>query len=346
VTTVKEASLDLDRLTRWYTAQGLADSDARLQVELLAGGRSNLTFAVHDGQAARILRRPPLGHLQATAHDMHREYTVMAALARTGVPVPGVIAYCDDPEVIGAPFYLMERVDGTPYRDAEQLEALGSAATTHICEVMVDTLARLHAVDPVAAGLRGFGRPRGFVARQVDRWGRQMAGAQRRPIKGSDELLHRLTQLAPTVRDVSLEDGTAAVVHGDYRLDNLMISDGQVTAVLDWEMATLGDPITDLALLVVYSAMTTIFDVPELGSASRARGFLGPEETIARYANQSRRSIDALPFYLSLAHYKLAVICEGIHRRYVEGKTPDGAFGTVGDAVQPLVAAGLAALDA
>jgi aminoglycoside phosphotransferase (APT) family kinase protein len=345
MTTVEQAALlDLDRFGEWYSSHGLGDVGSRLEVQLVTGGRSNLTFLVSDGRGARILRRPPLGHIQATAHDMRREYVVMEALAETDVPVPKAVAYCDDPDVIGAPFYVMERVGGTPYREAEQLEALGPAATARICEAMVDTLVRLHAVDPVAVGLGGFGRPSGFVTRQLDRWGRQMAGSLQRRIEGSDDLLEALRVQATTIPDVSLEDGTAAIVHGDYRLDNLLISDGHVTAVLDWEMATLGDPLTDLALLVVYSSMTEIFDVPELGDASRAPGFLGPEATIARYADQSHRSIDALPFYLALAHYKLAVICEGIHRRYTEGKTPDGAFATVGKAVQPLVAAGLAAL--
>jgi aminoglycoside phosphotransferase (APT) family kinase protein len=345
MTMVEQATfLDLDRLGEWYSSHGLGDLGTRLEVELVIGGRSNLTFVVHDGHQDRILRRPPLGHIQATAHDMRREYVVMESLAETDVPVPQALAYCDDPDVIGAPFYVMERVAGTPYREAEQLEALGPVATAYICEAMVDTLARLHAIDPQAVGLGEFGQPNGFITRQVERWGRQMAGSLHRKIDGSDDLLEALRARAQTIPDVSLEDGTATIVHGDFRLDNLLINDGHVTAVLDWEMATLGDPMTDLALLVVYSHMTKIFDVPELGSASRARGFLGPEATIARYADQSHRSIDALPFYLALAHYKLAVICEGIHRRYIEGKTPDGAFATVGEAVQPLVAAGLAAL--
>jgi aminoglycoside phosphotransferase (APT) family kinase protein len=344
MTTAAQATLlDLDRFREWYHSRGLGRGSG-LEVDLVAGGRSNLTFAVHDGEHARILRRPPLGHVQATAHDMRREYVVMEALAATDVPVPRPVAFCDDPKVIGAPFYLMERVEGTPYREAHELEALGAASTARTCEAMVDTLAMLHTVDPAAVGLRDFGRPSGFLTRQVDRWGRQMAGSLQRRIEHSDDLLQALRVRAATIPDVSLDDRTAAIVHGDYRLDNLLIADGEVTAVIDWEMATLGDPLTDLALLVVYSSMTEVFDVPELGTASRAPGFLGPDATIARYADRSGRSIDALPFYLALAHYKLAVICEGIHRRYVDGKTPGGAFATVGDAVQPLILAGLAAL--
>ncbi|GCD96154.1 acyl-CoA dehydrogenase [Embleya hyalina] len=335
---------DPARLAKWYARHAPGDLGPELTVEPVTGGRSNLNFAIFDGRTVRILRRPPLGHVQATAHDMRREFVVMRALAHTDVPVPETMAYCDDPEVIGAPFYVMERVAGTPFRTAEQLKAEGPAATTRICEVMIDTLVRLHAVDPRTIGLAEFGRPQGFVRRQVERWGRQMAGSLRRPIEGADELLHALGARAGTVADVSLDDGTAAIVHGDYRLDNLLTSDGRVTAILDWEMATLGDPLTDLALLVVYSSLTEIFDVPELGDASRSPGYLGPEATIARYADQSRRPVEDLSFHLALAHYKLAVICEGIHRRYTEGKTPGGAFGTVGQAVQPLVAAGLAAL--
>jgi aminoglycoside phosphotransferase (APT) family kinase protein len=336
--------LGLEGFAQWYRSRGLSDPGFNIDVELVTGGRSNLTFAVHDGQHARILRRPPLGHVQPTAHDMRREYIVMKALGKTDVPVPKAVAYCDDPDVMGAPFYLMERVEGTPYREAEELEALGPAVTARICEAMVDTLVRLHRVDPVAVGLGEFGRPSGFLVRQVDRWDRQMASSMQRRIDRLDDLVEALRMQAPTIPDVCMEDGTAAIVHGDFRLDNLLIDHGRVTAVLDWEMATLGDPLTDLALLVVYSSMTEIFDVPELGTASRAPGFLGPEATMARYAGQSGRSLDAMPFYLALAHFKLAVICEGIHRRHVEGTTPDGAFGKVGDAVQPLVLAGLAAL--
>ena len=183
--------LDLAAFTRWYDAQRPGEISAPLSAELITGGKSNLTYQVTDGSQWWIVRRPPLGHVQATAHDMGREYTAMTALADTVVPVPRTYARCTDPEVIGAPFYVMERVLGTPYRSAAQLRELGPQRTETIAFALIDVLAALHAVDPAEVGLAEFGRPEGFLARQVRRWGQQLQGSRHRDLPAADEL-HRL----------------------------------------------------------------------------------------------------------------------------------------------------------
>ncbi|GGD23344.1 phosphotransferase family protein [Nocardioides daphniae] len=335
--------LDLDAFAAWFRGHR-PDAGHDWAAELVAGGKSNLTYRVTDGTDRWIVRRPPLGHVQATAHDMGREFTVMSALAGTAVPVPGTIALCDDDSVLGAQFYVMELVEGTPFRDAEQLGALGEETTAHLCDAMVDVLAALHTVDPAEVGLDGFGRPEGFLARQVNRWGKQMAGSRTRELPDGDRLLAHLASHVPT------DGGAPGIVHGDYRLDNLLAvpTDPQpVKAVVDWEMSTLGDPLTDLALLVVYDRVATM--VPALGvsDASSAPGYPSPDALMTRYAAARGLDVDALTgameFHLGLAHYKLAAILEGIHHRFVAGQTVGGGFEHIGDAVEPLLAAGLRA---
>jgi aminoglycoside phosphotransferase (APT) family kinase protein len=182
--------LDLDRLAGWLTG-AVTGSGSDLSATVLAGGKSNLTYAVTDGASTWIVRRPPLGHVLATAHDMAREYRVMAALHDADVPVPATLALCQDVDVLGAPFYVMERVEGRPYRYAAELRPLGPERTRRISEVLVDTMVTLHAVDPIAVGLADFGRPEGFLDRQVRLWKRQMDGSRTRELPAADEL-HRL----------------------------------------------------------------------------------------------------------------------------------------------------------
>ena len=214
-----------------------------LSGRVIAGGKSNLTYEVSDGVRSVIVRRPPLGHVLATAHDMVREHRVITALHDTAVPVPETYGVCPSDDVIGAPFYVMELVAGTPYRFAAQLAPVGAERVRGISERMVDTLVALHSVDPASVGLSDFGRPEGFLERQVRRWNRQLDASRSRDLPGIDELYERLAASVPT-------QGDPTIVHGDFRLDNLLVSDDdEVAAVLDWEMATLGDPLTDVALL-------------------------------------------------------------------------------------------------
>ncbi|MBM7516025.1 phosphotransferase family protein [Nocardioides nitrophenolicus] len=331
--------LDLDALGPWLAA-AVPGAGSSLTAELVAGGKSNLTFVVSDGSAEWIVRRPPLGHVLATAHDMGREYRVMSALQDTAVPVPRTDAFCADPTVIGAEFYVMERCAGTPYRRAAELSLLGAERTRAISESLVDILADLHAVDPARVGLADFGRPEGFLGRQVARWRKQLDASHTRDLPAADELHRRLAASVPA-------ESATGIVHGDFRLDNVLVdtADGadRATAVLDWEMATLGDPLTDLALMLTYHRLgATVGEA--VTDASTAPGFLGEDEIIARYAAASDRDLSGFGWYLGLAAFKLAAILEGIHYRFLAGQTVGEGFDDIGAAIHPLLDAGLTAM--
>ncbi|WP_329032469.1 phosphotransferase family protein [Streptomyces sp. NBC_01725] len=308
-----------------------------LSARLIEGGRSNLTYAVTDGAHDWVVRRPPLGHVLATAHDMKREFRVISALHPTAVPVPGPLLLCEDPEVLGAPFYLMEYVTGTPYRTAEQLAPLGPERTRAALLGLVDTLVELHAVDPNAVGLADFGRPEGFLDRQLRRWGKQLDASRNRDLAGVDELHAALGRSLP-------HSPAPTVIHGDYRLDNVLIGDDdRINAVLDWEMSTLGDPLTDLGLLVMYSAPLQITGSP-ISTTAGAAGHPSPAELIERYAAGSGRDTSAIAWYTAFAWFKLAVILEGIHYRYTLGQTVGGGFERIGDLVPVFIEHGLTTL--
>jgi aminoglycoside phosphotransferase (APT) family kinase protein len=321
--------LDLARLQEYL------DSPVPLTATMFAGGRSNLTYAVTDGTRRWVLRRPPLGHVLPTAHDMTREHKVLDALSKAGFPAPAPVLLCTDTEVIGAPFYLMEHVDGRIYREVADLEALGPEAMHALILSLVDTLADLHALDPEAIGLGDFGRPEGFNERQVRRWKKQLDASRSRDVPGIDELHARLA--------VDVPDGDGTVVHGDYRIDNVLIGPQlDVRAVLDWEMSTLGDPLSDVALMLVYAGRPLLSD----GRASiSVPGHPTLAEMTARYAGRSRRDVSDLHWYVAFAAFKLAVILEGVHYRYVQGKTVGEGFDTVGEMVGPLVRQGHEALE-
>jgi aminoglycoside phosphotransferase (APT) family kinase protein len=309
-----------------------------LRASVLAGGKSNITYDVTDGNRHWVVRRPPLGHVLATAHDMSREYRVISALAGTAVPVPRTYLLCADPAVIGAPFYVMDKVDGVPYRTAAQLEKLGPDRTRRLALRMVGTLADLHAVDPAAVGLEDFGRPQGFLARQVRRWKQQLDASRSRDLAGAEELHAALAARVPAESDV-------AIVHGDYRLDNLLVGDeDQINAVLDWEMATLGDPLTDVALLLAYQGLAHLDTGYAVADAATAPGYPSVAEIAGFYAERSGRDLSHLDFHLGLAYFKIAVICEGIYYRFSQGQTLGEGFGDIGAATEPLIQSGLATL--
>jgi aminoglycoside phosphotransferase (APT) family kinase protein len=323
--------LDLERLREYL-------GSAPLTATMFAGGRSNLTYAVTDGVHRWVLRRPPLGHVLPTAHDMAREHKVLDALSRAGFPVPEPVRLCTDPGVIGAPFYLMQHVDGRIYRQVEALEALGPEAMRTLTMSLVDNLADLHALDYGAIGLGDFGRPEGFNARQVRRWKKQLDASRSREISGIDELHARLA--------VDIPEGAASVVHGDYRLDNVLIGPQlQINAVLDWEMSTLGDPLSDLALMLVYARRPMLTRDGTPYPAIDVPGHPSTDEMTERYAKRSGRDVRDLQWYVGFAAFKLAVIIEGVHYRYVHGQTVGEGFDTVGAMVAPLVAQGHAALE-
>ena len=343
-----EDSLDLEALSGYLApiSEGLGDaalatSPHRASIwraDLIEGGKSNLTYRLTDGSHDWVLRRPPLGHVLATAHDMAREYRVMSALAPTPVPVPGMVTLCEDSSVIGAPFYVMEYVDGSILQRSKDTANLTGHQRTALACQLIDTLADLHDIDPGEIGLGDFGHPEGFLQRQVDRWTKQLAKSRSRDIPGSDDLADTLAARVPPSQ-------RAGVVHGDYRLDNVLVGpDQQIRAVLDWEMATLGDPLCDLGLLTVYA-------VPAPGVAGVISDGMGPhngfpsiESLLQRYADRSGLDVSQLAWYTALGYYKLAVICEGIHFRYAAGQTVGDGFDQIGDIVEPLVSAGRAAL--
>lgn len=329
--------LDLDQLRGHLDRERPGLVGGPLSARLIEGGRSNLTYAVTDGTARWVVRRPPLGHVLATAHDMKREHRVIAALHPTDVPVPAPVLLCEDEAVIGSPFYVMEFVDGIPYRTAEELAPLGPGRTRDAVLGLVDTLVDLHAVDPAAVGLGDFGRPEGFLDRQLRRWGKQLDASRNRELAGIDELHAALGRSLP---------GSPAptVIHGDYRLDNVLIGDDdRIKAILDWEMSTLGDPFTDLGLLVMYSAKLEVPDSP-VSTTAGAPGHPDPAELIERYAARSGRDVSAVSWYTAFAWFKLAVILEGIHYRYTLGQTVGAGFDRIGELVPVFIQHGLTTL--
>ncbi|GHA79237.1 phosphotransferase family protein [Streptomyces termitum] len=329
--------LDPERLRRHLDRERPGLVAGPLEARLIEGGRSNLTYAVTDGTGRWVVRRPPLGHVLATAHDMRREHRVITALGPSAVPVPGTVLLCEDEEVLGAPFYVMEFVEGTPYRSASQLAPLGPERTRAAVLGLVDTLVDLHAVDPAEAGLADFGRPEGFLDRQLRRWGKQLAASRGRELPGVEELHAALGRALPG-------SPAPAVVHGDYRLDNALVGDDdRIRAVLDWEMSTLGDPLTDLGLLVMYS---TPLDLPgsPISTTATAAGHPAAAELAERYAARSGRDVSALSWYTAFAWFKLAVILEGIHYRYTLGQTVGAGFDRIGELVPVFIEHGLTTL--
>ncbi|MET7390755.1 phosphotransferase family protein [Streptomyces sp. NPDC005529] len=329
--------LDLDRLRDLLDRERPGLVNGPLTGRLIEGGRSNLTYAVSDGASRWVVRRPPLGHVLATAHDMKREHRVISALHPTAVPVPDPVLLCEDDSVLGAPFYVMEFVEGTPFRTADQLAPLGPERTRDAVLGLVDTLVELHAVDPAEVGLADFGRPEGFLDRQLRRWGKQLDASRNRDLPGIDELHAALGRELPV-------SPAATVVHGDYRLDNVLIGpDDRIRAILDWEMSTLGDPLTDVGLLVMYSTRLELPDSP-ISTTASAAGHPAAAEIVERYAARSGRDVSAVSWYTAFAWFKLAVILEGIHYRYTKGQTVGAGFDRIGELTPVFIEHGLTTL--
>jgi aminoglycoside phosphotransferase (APT) family kinase protein len=309
-----------------------------LSAQLVAGGRSNLTYLLTDGQDRWVLRRPPLGHILETAHDMGREHRLLAALSPTDVPVPRPLLLAG-PDVIGAPFYVMEFADGQVLRDRAQLERLDGAAATALADELVDVLARLHRLVPAQVGLDDLGRPQGYLERQLRRWARQLEASHSRDLPELTRLAERLGQQLPTSQG-------AAIVHGDYRLDNVVVDPGRghIVAVLDWEMATLGDPLADVASTVVWWDGMHGLDSPVAAVPADVPGYPGRDHLLAAYGRQSDLDLTPLPWYLGFAFFKIAAIFEGIHFRAQQGLTVGEGFDRLGDMVPALVERGHDAL--
>jgi len=334
--------IDLERLLPWFQANVAPVSE--LSAELIGHGRSNLTYRVSGGGGHWVLRRPPLSHVQPTAHDMKREFRVISALKGTDVPVPEAIALCEDAEVNGAPFYVMEYVEGlVPTDSAEVARRFDEGQRRRIGEELVDVLVRLHSIRPGDVGLDDFGRPQGYIERQVRRFTEQLERAKTRELPELEELARRLAAAMPPEAD-------AGIVHGDYRLDNAILSDdGHIAAVLDWEMATLGDPLADVGLLMMYWAdpETAGASMPGVASSTVTAlpGFPTRDEAASMYAERSGRDLSNLDFYIVLGHFKLAVILENMHARFLSGGTVGAGFEVIGQQVLVLTRRGLAIAD-
>ena len=340
-TTPTPDGVDLDRLAPWFTEHVPGFTGAPLTATLIAGGRSNLTYVITDGTTEWVLRRPPLGHVLPTAHDMAREHRVLDALRDTAVPVPVVLGFCDDTDVNGAPFYVMEKVDGIIYRDARSLASLSATDAGRVSHALVDVLADIHAVDFTAVGLGDFGRPDGYCERQVRRWGEQWERSKTREIPAVDEVARRLRAALP-------RSSTPTIVHGDYRLDNTMMSlddPGRIVAVLDWEMSTLGDPLADLGLFLLYWGQSDAQVIATGSAIGTQEGFLDHDGIVDAYAARSGRDLSELDWYEVFAAYKLAIIVEGINARFQMGKTLGEGFEAMGAMVAGLIDAALERAD-
>ena len=320
--------IDASRVTDWFLdhVPGVVPP---LSFALIAGGHSNLTFGVTDADGNRwVLRRPPLGHVLATAHDMSREHKIISALGPTAVPVPATPGLCMDTEVNGAPFYVMSYVDGHVVRDAATATSvLDRDGRQRAGESIADVMAAIHAVDVDAVGLGDLGRKDGYIARQLKRWYSQFQASNEltgRPVPQIHEVHDALAARIPD------QVGTA-IVHGDYRLDNCMVDgDGNVIAVLDWEICTLGDAMADVGLLMVYWNEATDGDSTLLVAPTAVDGFPSRAEMLARYAAKSGRDVSQVDYYIAFAHWKLACIIEGVYSRYAKGAMGKPAAGFEG----------------
>ena len=324
-------AVPLGPFQRWLDA-AVPGAVGQVSVTHLSGGSSNLTFRIRDDVNDWVLRRPPMGPLLATANDMGREYRVQQALQGADVPVARTVVECTDPSVIGYPFYLMEHVTGTVYADADAVAHLTEPQQLAATDELIDVLARLHAIDIGAVGLSDLGRPEGFLRRQIDRWTIQWERSKQRELPAIDELAARLARSVP-------DHSRSAIVHGDYSFNNTMWSIDQPTrmiAVLDWEMSTLGDPLSDLGMVAAY--WTGAGEIMWRGRAPQphrcGRGFPDVDHLISRYERTAGHSVDDLDVHRVLAVFKLAIIIEGALARIRATRPEDDTSTTAATVVE------------
>lgn len=339
------AGIKYESVSRFF-AENVPGGDAPLTFSFISGGRSNLTYKAENSNGTWVLRRPPLGHVLPTAHDMGREFRVLSGIARVDFPSPKPVALCEDNEVNDYPFYVMNHCEGVIIVDQIPAGfADDGAARKEIGHALVDTLVRLHSIDYTSVGLGEFGRPEGYLERQVRRWSQQWDRSETRPIAEMAELIRRLQNSIPP-------SPAPTIVHGDYRLGNMMLdpkNPRRVVAVLDWEMATLGDPLSDLGYTLGYWG--DMSDTPEYLQARTASavtaqpGFHTRAELVAEYARISGRDVSAIEWYEIFATYKLAVIVEGIHARFLAGETVGEGFEGYGKRTEDLVAEAFASTE-
>jgi len=335
------AGINATQVTDWMS-QRVPDLAPPLSFELITGGLSNLTYRIEDAGSGRwVLRRPPLGHVLATAHDMGREHRIISALQSTAVPVPPLVGFCDDTAINGAPFYVMDHVDGIIARDVPAAESMPLAGRAAAGKNLIEVLGAIHDVDVDAVGLGDLGRREAYVERQLSRWHKQWEATKDAEIPVMEELHARLAATVPV-------QGAATIVHGDYRLDNCILNpDGSIAAVLDWELCTLGDPLADVGLMLVY--WTEANDAVSIGlpQGSTVEGFSTRAQLLDMYADRTGRDLSGIGYYVALGYWKLACILQGVLVRYRAGAmgtaaTDDDPFSSQ---VASLGNAGIAALD-
>jgi len=311
--------LDEERVGAWLP-EHVDGALPPFSYSLIAGGRSNLTFRVTGGDGQQfVLRRPPLGHVLATAHDMAREHRIISALGPTAVPVPPALALCADETVNDAPFYVMGYVDGVVLDSVRSADALSEEHRRTAGFDLIDVLAELHRVDVAAVGLGDLGRHTGYIERQLRRWSTQWEASRTRELPAIDEVHALLAERIP-------EQHAVAIAHGDYRFGNCLVdpASGRVTAVLDWELCTLGDPLADVAYQAIY--WTDPGDRPRIeNDPTPAPGFPTYGEVLERYAARTGFDVSDIDYYIAFAHWRLAIITEGVFARYVHGAMGDKA---------------------
>jgi aminoglycoside phosphotransferase (APT) family kinase protein len=332
-----EPLIVIEPLREHLDAAGLGSGD--LEITPIGDGHSNLTFLIERGEAQMVLRRPPRGPLPPSAHDVVREARLLSALRPQGVLVPEVLATCEDPSLIGAPFYLMTYVDGWVLSDDLPPPLAGPDAPRQIAEQLVDSLVELHALDPAHEDLAGFGRPQGYLERQLKRFGGLLESNMTRPLPELEQVGEWLAADLPS-------SPAPTVVHGDYRLGNVMYEREapRLATILDWEMATIGDPLADLGYMTATWAASTDppNSVADLSPVTRLPGFPGREDLVSRYAEASGRVVDALPWYQVLACWKAAIFLEGNYKRFVAGTAPDPYYASLEAGVPELARTALA----
>ncbi|MFW2422147.1 MAG: phosphotransferase family protein [Porticoccaceae bacterium] len=321
-----------------YLSEQLVDFSGPATFEKFSGGQSNPTYKVTTPTASYVLRSQPSGKLLPSAHAVDREYRVLKALGSTCVPVPRALHLCTHLDITGAQFYLMEFLDGTIHWDAALKDATDNSQRGRIYQQMTDVLVAIHSIDLEAAGLSDYGKPGNYFARQLQRWTQQYSESQTRTIAEMDQLAEWLLANEPE------DDGRISLVHGDYRLDNLMLSkdNEKIIAVLDWELSTLGHPFADLAYLCMNrrlpSVAATANSMTGLGGIDPdSLGIPSEAEVIADYCRQMGiAGIDNWAFYLRFSFFRLAAICQGVAKRAIDGNASSKHASSVGDLVQPL----------
>ena len=308
-----------------WLAANVAGAMAPFRFDLIAGGRSNLTFRVTGADGTRyVLRRPPTGHLLASAHDMGREHRIISALGRTAVPVPEAVGFCEDPAVNEAPFYVMAFVDGLILHNVQEATDLLTAEQRAVAGIsVVETLAAIHAVDIDESGLGTLAKRDDYIARQLRRWYGQWQQSKTRELTLIDRIYEALNARIP-------EQSGASLVHGDYRIDNAMLSrDGKVAAVLDWELCTLGEPLADIGMLSVYWTRN-IGDANNSLPATMAEGFPHLDDALKQYEKVSGRDLSNIDYFMAFSNWRLACILEGVYARFLQGAMGDQLVEAVG----------------